>query len=327
MDVFEIEKEAACKAVKKYLDDYTEDIKEIQQSIRSGYKGIISAKLLENPNLSTREKDVLTRLKGSLDAVINRVAARMEEHRMDSYEDYSQRYKLNAYDRLRVDILINSVRNINISINKLKFAFAVLSYCNSVIINEFETCLAENNVVDGKKLVLGNLLIIFELFNYMINFLVNFKLEGVDDILTFSQKELDKIGTTMQDLQKLKVDANSDEINASVKDRIISNLNDREKSLELFKVEWDKYIGNINSVQEKVHDLGNWLPTFRLIRNNAQNQLDFFEIMKVFGIMMIADVIRKNLEPLRIDPLPLGDIELISLPPHRVFALIGLSQE
>jgi trimethylamine--corrinoid protein Co-methyltransferase len=47
-----------------------------------------------------------------------------------------------------------------------------------------------------------------------------------------------------------------------------------------------------------------------LVRDNAKNQLDFFEIMKMFGVMMIAEVVREHLEPLRIDPLPLDDPSL-----------------
>ena len=170
--------------------------------------------------------------------------------------------------------------------------------------------------------VLGNMLLIYELANYLINFLENFKLDGIDDILQLSQKELEKISTTMQALQKLKLDADSPEIDAKVKEQVISNLNDREKSLELFKEEWDKYIAGINDVQSKVGSLKDKIPTLKLIRDNAQNQLDFFEIMKIFGIMMVAEAVRKNLDTLEIVTLPLDEIELISLPPHKVHTLI-----
>ena len=49
--------------------------------------------------------------------------------------------------------------------------------------------------------------------------------------------------------------------------------------------------------------------------------------MKIFGIMMVAEAVRKNLDTLEIITLPLDEIELISLPPHKVHNLIGLSQE
>ena len=128
-------------------------------------------------------------------------------------------------------------------------------------------------------------------------------------------------------LQKFKLDADSFEIDIKVKNHVISNLNDRDKSLELFKEEWHKYIAGINDVQLKVGSLKDNIPTLKLIRDNAQNQLDFFEIMKIFGIMMVAEAVRNNLDSLEIVTLPLDEIELISLPPHRVHTLIGLSQE
>jgi len=128
-------------------------------------------------------------------------------------------------------------------------------------------------------------------------------------------------------LQKYKLDADSSDIDSKVKNHVISNLNDREKSLELFKEEWDKYIAGINDVQLKVGSLKDKIPTLKLIRDNAQNQLDFFELMKIVGIMMVAEAVRNNLDSLEIVTLPLDEIELISLPPHRVHTLIGLSQE
>jgi hypothetical protein len=162
----------------------------------------------------------------------------------------------------------------------------------------------------------------------MVNFLEKFKIEGFDDILQLSQKELLKINTAMQDLQKLKLDADYPEIDTKVKDQVLANLHDREKSLELFKEEWDKYILGIRQVQEKVGSLKDKIPTLKLIRGNAQNQLDFFEIMKIFGIMVVAEAVRKNLDPLEeIVDLPLQEIELISLPPNKVYNLIGVSPE
>ena len=83
--------------------------------------------------------------------------------------------------------------------------------------------------------------------------------------MQLSQKELAKISTTMQALQKLKLDADAPEIDARVKEQVISNLNDREKSLELFKEEWSKDIGGINDVQSKVGSLKDKIPTLKLI--------------------------------------------------------------
>jgi hypothetical protein len=254
------------------------------------------------------------------------VAERVEKHRVISYDDYTQRYDLNAYDRLRVQALVGSVQDINKSIQKIKFTVENFSRCNKIIIKELDECIARGDFQHSKMFVLGNMLLIYELANFLINFLENFKLDGFDDILQLSNKEVEKIGLAMQALQKLKLDAESPEIDASVKAQVMANLTDREKSLENFKEEWDKYTGGIQDVQSKVGNLQEKIPTLKLIRDNAQNQMDFFEIMKIFGVMMVAETVRQNLDTLEIVTLPLDEIELISLPPHKVHTLIGLSQ-
>ena len=326
-ELIELEKNAGYQAVLTYLQDYTKKVRDIQEKYAFSNKDIMNPILIDNSKLSFEEAATLAELNRKLDNIINEVAERVEKHRVISYDDYTKRYELNAYDRLRVNSLVSSVRDINKSIQKIKFSVETFSRCNKFIINQLDECIKKGDLAQSKMFVLGNILLIYELANYLINFLDKFKLDGIGDIFQLSQKEIEKIGTTMIALQKLRLDADSPEIDAKVKNHVISNLNDREKSLESFKEEWDKYIVGIKDVQLKVGSLKDKIPTLKLIRDNAQNQLDFFEIMKIFGIMMVAEAVRNNLDSLEIVTLPLDEIELISLPPHRVHTLIGLSQE
>jgi hypothetical protein len=326
-ELIELEKNAGYQAVLTYLQDYTKKVRDIQEKYAFSNRDVMSPRLIDNPKLTSEELATLADLKRKLDHIIHEVAERVEKHRVISYDDYTQRYELNAYDKLRINSLVSSVRDINKSIQKIKFTVENFSRCNKYIINELDECIAKNDFSKSKMFVLGNMLLIYELANYLINFLESFKLDGVDDIVQLSQKEVEKISTTMQALQKLKLDADSPEIDPKVKDQVVSNLNDREKSLETFKEEWDKYTAGINDVQSKVGNLKDKIPTLKLIRDNAQNQLDFFEIMKIFGVMMVAETVRKNLDTLEMVTLPLDEIELISLPPHKVQTLIGLGQE
>jgi len=326
-ELIELEKNAGYQAVLTYLQEYTKRVRDIQEKYAFSNRDIMSPRLIDNPKLTSEELAGLAELKRKLDNIIHEVAERVEKHRIMSYDDYTQRYDLNAYDKLRVDSLVDSVRNINKSIQKIKFTVENFSRCNKYIISELDECIAQGDFSKSRMFVLGNMLLIYELANYLINFMESFKLDGVDDILHLSQRELEKISTTMQALQKLKLDADSPEIEPKVKDQVLTNLNDREKSLETFKEEWDRYIAGINDVQFKVGNLKDKIPTLKLIRDNAQNQLDFFEIMKIFGVMMVAETVRQNLDTLEIITLPLDELELISLPPHKVHTLIGLARE
>jgi hypothetical protein len=325
-ELIELEKNAGYQAVLTYLQDYTRKVRDIQEKYAFSNRDIMSPRLIDNPKLSSEELATLADLKRKLDTIIQEVAERVEKHRVVSYDDYTQRYELNSYDKLRVNSLVGSVRDINKSIQKIKFTVENFARCNKFIINGLDECIAQGDFNKSKMFVLGNMLLIYELANYLINFLEHFKLEGVDDILHLSQKELEKINGAMQALQKLKLDAAAPEIDVKVKEQVVTNLNDRERSLETFKEEWDKYTAGINDVQTRVGSLKDKIPTLKLIRDNAQNQLDFFEIMKIFGIMMVAEAVRQNLDTLEIIALPLDEIELISLPPHKVHTLIGLSQ-
>jgi hypothetical protein len=326
-ELIELEKNAGYQVVLGHLKDYTQKVRDIQEKYAFSNKDIMSPRLIVNSQLTNEEMATLMELKLKLDSIINEVAERVEKHRVVSYDDYTQRYELNSYDKLRVNTLVGSVRDINKSIQKIKFTVETFSRCNKYIINELNECVEKGEVAQSKMFLLGNMLLIYELANYLINFLENFKLDGVDSILQLSQTELKKIGDTLETLQELRNNADSPDIDPNVKDQVIANLDNREASLHRFKEEWDKYIDGINKLQTNVGSLKEKIPTLSLIRDNAQNQLDFFEIMKIFGIIMVAEAVQKNLNTLEIVTLPLDELELISLPPSKVYALIGLSQE
>ncbi|MGQ9920632.1 MAG: hypothetical protein ACUVRZ_04805 [Desulfobacca sp.] len=325
-ELIELEKNAGYQAILTHLQEYTRKIRDIQEKYALSNRDIMSPRLIDNPKLTQEELAALADLKLRLDAIINEVAARVEKHRVASYDEYTQRYELNAYDRLRVHALVSSVRDINKSIQKIKFTVENFSRCNRYIINELDQCLDQGEISKGRLLVLGNILLIYELANYMINFLQDFRLDGIDEILELSQKEVAKIDATMATLQQLKTDAESPAIEPQVRDRILANLRDREEALISFRQEWEKYLAGITDVQTKVGSLKDKIPTLQLIRANAQNQLDFYEIVKIFGIMVVAETVRQSLETMESVALPLDELELISLPPHRVQKLMGLTQ-
>jgi hypothetical protein len=325
-ELIEIEKNAGYQAVLSQLQDYTHKIRDIQRKFALSNKDIMSTKLLDNPSLSLEESAQLLELKVKLDRIIDEVAERVEKHRVASYDDYIKNYELTAYDRLRIEALVSSVRKINKSIQKIKFTLENFSRCNKYILKELDNCLEAGEVSKSRMFVLGNIILVFELANYVINFLESFQLEGIDDILVFHQNEIDKITNNMKDLQKLKNDADAPNIDPQVKKQIIANLTDRQQSLEMFSEEWNKYADTIKGVQANVGSVKDKVPTLKLIRDNAQNQLDFYEIMKIFGLIKVAETIRKNLEAIDIVTLPLDELELISLPPHKIHLLIGLSK-
>ena len=329
-ELIEIEKGASYQAVLTYLQNYTQKVRNIQEKYALENKEIISPKLLDNPRLSSEEMATLSELKRNLNNITNEVAERVEKHRVVSYDVQTKKYFLKAYDRIRVDTLVRSVGDINKSIQKIKFIVEVYTRINKQLISEFNDKINSGEFPKTKMFVLGNILLIYEFANYLINFFEGFKLDGIEDVEELYDKEINRISNAMEDLQKLKDEANSIEIKIDdkVKQQVISNLNDREQSLKLFKEEWGKYIKEINRVQEKVYFLKDKIPTLKIIRDNAQNQLDFFEIMKIFGIMMVAETVRKNLAPLSqtID-LPLNEINLIPLPPQTVYDIIGLQEQ
>ena len=154
-ELIELEKNAGYQAVLTYLQDYTKKVRDIQEKYAFSNKDIMSPRLVDNPKLSSEELATLAELKRKLDNIINEVAERVEKHRVISYDDYTKRYELNAYDRLRVNSLVSSVRDINKSIQKIKFTVENFSRCNKFIIKELDECVEKGDFTQKQNVCLG----------------------------------------------------------------------------------------------------------------------------------------------------------------------------
>ena len=91
----------------------------------------------------------------------------------------------------------------------------------------------------------------------------------------YLRKNLKKSTLPCKPCRNLKLDADSPEIDSKVKEQVITNLNDREKSLETFKDEWDKYIAGINDVQSKVGNLKDKIPTLEINPGQCAKSIGF----------------------------------------------------
>jgi hypothetical protein len=324
-----IDKQGACEALSKCLHDYIGMIINIQERFALDNAQIMSPKLIVNLKLSAEEQTHLENLQRCLDRIIKDFATRAIQRETHNNTDYplnpqDKKYELNAYDRIRVNTLINSVRDINRSILRLKFTLEYFAWCNKTIMAEFEQCHEAGDLSGMRKLVLQNMLLIHEAANYAINFINNFKLEGIETIIQLSKAEIDKIEKAAAALEILKEKADKDEIESAVKEHILDNVAARKDSLQDFKQEWDKYIAGIIDVQAKVGSIIKKVPTLELIRDNAAQQLQFYEIIKIFGIMKIAEKEDQTLPPLDGITLALDEVRLISLPPGKVYRMIGI---
>jgi len=178
-ELIELEKNAGYQAVLTYLQDYTKKVRDIQEKYAFSNKDIMNPRLIDNSKLSFEKAATLAELSRKLDNIINEVTERVEKHRVVSYDDYTKRYELNAYDRLRVNSLVSSIRDINKSIQKINISIETFSPCNIFIINQLNKCIKKKDFAQSIMFVLRNILLIYELANYQINFLEKIKLDGI----------------------------------------------------------------------------------------------------------------------------------------------------
>jgi hypothetical protein len=145
-------------------------------------------------------------------------------------------------------------------------------------------------------------------------------MEGTSEIAQLHEGMLEQIERNRSDLQQLKRAARSKKLDPNVGKQGLATIEAREESLKIVKQEWDKYIQRIKEIESGMVAINKKIPTLEFIRDNARNQLEFLEIM------MVAEIIKSNIDAVEAVAITLGDMELTSLPPDTVRRLLGIAR-
>ncbi len=221
-------------------------------------------------------------------------------------------------ERTKVKALINADKQVHISYQALKVAIEFFSELNKLIMDKIEDSEKSGNVQMERNLILGNAILVYELTDFVINYIETFEIEGVNEILELYKQESKRLEKLLVEQKGLKEKAQSDEIDPQVKALILSDIKARESSIEIIVNEWRDYVKTIEETQNEAGSVSKKLPTLKLIRDNAKSQISLIEAIAVMQI------VKRNLSAIEAAILTLEKIELITLSPTRVRRLLGI---
>jgi hypothetical protein len=316
----QVEKDAASQAALQVLREHTARVRELQDKYMLSNHQILSPDLSVGANLPREVREYIGDISTRLRTIIRAVAERIESRKYEPYLADIERFDLTALERDKAHTLINAEKHVNVSLQSLKATVDFFSRINKDILHELEESRSRTDTRSEKRLILENTILIYELADFVVTFLDTFQVEGTDEISRLHQSMLEQIEKNRTDLQQLKRAARSKKLDPKVSQQGLATIEAREESLKLIKQEWDTYLKRIKEVQAGVATVEKQVPTLKFIRDNARNQLDFLEIV------MVAEIIKNNIDAVEAVALTLGDMELTSLPPDSVRRLLGIAK-
>ncbi len=320
-EVEESTKETLVEVVEtEVLDNHISQILELRQRFPVDNCEILSSNISLNRNLPREVKQQISSFQHKLRAVIERGALEIENFKYKSYEEALEQENLAYNERSQATSLLKADKNINISFQSLKVATELFLELNKRIQEKIEDCQQNQNARLERDLLLANAILVYELSDFLINYLNSSKLDGIEGMKEIQRHINHKLSKLENKQQQLRKRAESPEIDdEGVKSQVLLDISRRLESIQEVRKEWDKYEASIEELENSISTSKKQIPTLALIRDNAESQI---EILEIAAIMQI---IKNNVNALDSAIQNLKQVKLVSLTPDRISRLLSLS--
>lgn len=314
------QRDAGYQALEMRLDDHVETVLGLHQRFSVKNDDLVSSRLAVNKQLSLELRKKTGALGVSMRAVIEAVAQNIENNKYSSFEGTLAEMQLPAHQREWAKQIVSADKRVHVSCQTLKLTVEYFTQLNEAILQKIEAASQQASAQAETKLVLGNALLVYELTDYVIDYIEHFKIVGIDAIRKLHSDALRMIGEMRQDAESLREQVRNPKVSAEVAQQTLANIKDREDSIMVIEQEWQAYLTSIKELENETGAVGERLHDLRVIREDARQQL------KLLQAVMMLQILQNNLGALKAAMLTVGQIRLAPLSPDRVRRLLGFSK-
>lgn len=310
------EYEAGQEAVDTILEEHLVEILDIRSNYQITNLDLLSSNISRHKQIPKDIKSEISNLRLKLRAVIEAVATNIEERKYKSSEVAIENF--DGYNREQASRIVYADKKVHISCQSLKIAIDYFSRCNKAILNRIKDVEVKNDAASETKLVLGNAILVYELTNFVIEFIEDFELTGLPEIIELYNEALNNVKDMRKKENALRRKANAEQTEITFKQQLLTDIKTREEAIDVIEHEWSNYVESVKSLDRDTGSVQSKLPTLKLIRENAYNQIN------VLAAIALLQILQNNLSELQATILTLENIELAPLSADRVRRLLGV---
>lgn len=312
---------AGTSAIQKIVQKHLSLVKEVRAKFPLDGVDLLSSNLKEKNNIVGDVSAEVGRLSDKVKVVIEEVASTIESGNYKPSEESIKNMSLGFNERERANKLLAADKDRLISCQSLNVAIEIFSELNQVIKQQIEDSEKAGDIQKERNLLLCNAILIYELTDFLINYIKNFRVKGIDVVKKTYNESQQRIATIKAELEELKQMAQADNVNPMTRDSTLADVAMREKAIELVCIEWDKYMDQVQGTQEDINKLSKSnIPTLNVIRANAKSQINVLELVAVLQI------VNNSLGALQQALETLEGMDLVSLSQERVCRLLGIDK-
>lgn len=313
----EVQREAGMQAIEKVSDAHVNQILEIRQQFNVQDFDLLSDHVGQIQEIPAAIRQKITNFRTHVRNIVEKVATQIEDRKYKSTEEQlNNMTALSKGERTRSLQMVAAEKRLQVSFETLKITVSLLSEMNDSIIHKIEESEQRRDYRAERNLLLGNTILVYELTDYVLDQIEEFKLQGLEDLTAIQREELNKLNQQITRQSELRQRAQK--MTTGMKDGTLASLDALDASLVQIKQEWEGYTATIQQMQNAVSNVLLVTDDLKIRRDVAKQQLDVFQAAAAVGIL------KSRLFALEDTVRGLENLKLVSLTPDRIIRLFRL---
>jgi hypothetical protein len=261
------------RSVRQILDDQLQRLMWIRNRYDIDDVGLLSSNISrasELPkDLRAEVRDLQRRLRHSIESTAWDIESRNyrgADNYIDSFQALARRERARS--------LVAADRALHVSFRTLHLSIDYFRFFNDLLLEQIE------DTPPGKRqmfLMLTNAIIVYELTDYVINFVENFTPGGIKDLEDLHQAALRRAEQTRADVRRHVEMANSGSTSSSVRAAAAKEAEDTGRALDRLQEAWDRYMSAARQLYTGVDDVKAGLHDLTVVREGARIRIDVLE--------------------------------------------------
>jgi hypothetical protein len=316
----EIQRDAGIQAIERVAEDHLNQILVVRERYSVDDMDLLTTNVTAIKDIPQNVRDRMASLHERIRVIIEQVAANIEGRKYHTVEGEVVDMQLSVNERTRVTSLIGAEKRLQTSYSSLKTTVDVLTHMNDMILRRIATSERSGDRTTERNLVLANAILVFELTDYVIQYVEHFQLEGVEEIIQIQQSELRKLAELKKHQNELRKRARASST-PDFRDTTLASIDALEDSVNVIREEWESYTDEVKEMKLRVGPIATRLHDLKVLRDLAGMQIRVFEAAAAVGIL------KRNILALEDAMKGLEKLQLASLTPDRVRRLFYLGSE
>jgi HPt (histidine-containing phosphotransfer) domain-containing protein len=287
--VVTVQRRAAMRAVGELMDGHLTEV----MDARSQYE-VEDADLLTDrvatADLPAPVKDQLGLLHERIRSVVEAIAQRIEDGEYQEVEQAIAQMRASLVEQQRAERLIAADKQLHVSYETLRLAVEFFGEFNQEVLCKIER---ERDADRLSTLMFGNAIMLYELTDFVIDYIERFVARGVDEVGQLHMDSLAHIADLRAEHDALERDARAPDVDPTVRDFTLADVANRRGALDQLESEWDAYVDEVHSFNGLVEEVRGKVPTLRLVRNNAKVQISTLQaVEQLFFLRQSSEAMR-----------------------------------